>query len=64
MNTLEQARIVDGITRAEMAKMISVYAMKILGREPDTTKKECTQFNDMNQTNTELQSYIITSCQL
>jgi DNA-binding XRE family transcriptional regulator len=29
METFEEARIADGITRAEMAKMISVYVEKI-----------------------------------
>jgi hypothetical protein len=64
MDTFEKARIADAITRAEMAKMISIYATKILGRQPDTTKTQCTQFSDRHEVNAELQQYLITICQL
>ena len=55
MPTIEEARIIDEITRAEMAKMISVYAKKFRGKTEDTSKQACTQFTDMHETNEELQ---------
>jgi hypothetical protein len=64
MDTFEKARISDAITRAEMAKMISVFATKILHKIPDTEKIKCSQFTDLSTTTKELQAYSITSCQL
>ncbi|MDR0860678.1 MAG: hypothetical protein LBO09_07030 [Candidatus Peribacteria bacterium] len=62
--TYEDARISDAILRQEMAKMISTYAIKLLDKTPDTSKVECTQFQDVSEVPTELQPYIIQSCQL
>jgi len=64
MPTVMAARIYDPINRAEMAKMISVYAKKFTDLQEDTTKQACSQFRDMNQTNKELQGYIVSACQL
>jgi hypothetical protein len=64
MPTLPQARIHDTITRAEMAKMIAVYATKILHKQPDTTKVQCMQFSDKQKVNAELQGYLTLVCQL
>ncbi|MDR3169234.1 MAG: hypothetical protein LBU27_05795 [Candidatus Peribacteria bacterium] len=64
METFELARPFDYLTRAEMAKMISVYATELLHKSPNTERPECTQFTDLNQANDDLQPYVITSCQL
>jgi hypothetical protein len=64
MPTFAQARITDATTRAEMAKMITVYATKILHKQPDKSKTACTQFTDTTTVNKELQEYIISVCQL
>jgi hypothetical protein len=64
MPTFEKARIPDAITRAEMAKMISVYATNIFGYTSNTKKFKCLLFTDRRETNTELQGYITTACQL
>ncbi|MDR3169210.1 MAG: hypothetical protein LBU27_05665 [Candidatus Peribacteria bacterium] len=64
MDTFEKARISDAITRAEMAKMISVFATEVLHKIPDTEKIKCGQFSDLSTATEELQTYIITSCQL
>jgi hypothetical protein len=63
-NTYETARISDAIIRAEMAKMISVFATKLLHKSPDAEKVACTQFIDLDQADDELQPYIVESCQL
>jgi hypothetical protein len=50
------------ITRAEMAKMLSVYAMEVLGMTPDTSK--ACNFGDIDSVKGDLHDYIIKSCQL
>jgi hypothetical protein len=50
------------ITRAEMAKMLSVYAKEVLGKTPDTSKA-CT-FSDIDSVKGDLHDFIIESCQL
>jgi hypothetical protein len=64
MDTYQKARIPDHLTRAEMAKMIAVYATKFLHRTPDTSKIACTQFSDRKEVNAELQGYLVQICQL
>ncbi|MDR0859680.1 MAG: S-layer homology domain-containing protein [Candidatus Peribacteria bacterium] len=73
MPTFEDARISDSITRAEMAKMISVYAnaftpnkglQPLAGQDTVRPLAECENFTDLNQTNPELQSHIIQACEL
>ena len=61
MNTIEWARMNDWLTREEMAKMISNYAVNILWKTPDTTKP-C-YFLDSN-INPDLVQYVTESCQL
>jgi hypothetical protein len=50
------------ITRAEMAKMLSVYAVKVLGLTADEAKT-C-EFSDIESVKGDLHDYIIESCQL
>ncbi|MDR2541261.1 MAG: hypothetical protein LBD11_05900, partial [Candidatus Peribacteria bacterium] len=64
MDTYEKARIMDPITREEMAKMISVYATTFLDKKPDLTKSACSQFEDLSVTTVEMQHYMTLSCQL
>ena len=53
----------DGmLTRAAAAKMISNFAMNLLGMKPDTTRA-CT-FSDTVDQDGELQKYMTLSCQL
>ena len=61
MNTIGWARLSDWLTREEMAKMISNYAVDILWKVPDTTKS-C-YFLDSN-INPDLLQYVTESCQL
>jgi hypothetical protein len=64
MNTIQSARLYSELTRAEMAKIVSVYAKNILGKEIPDKKPFCKQFNDADQVNKELQGYIISACEL
>jgi hypothetical protein len=67
MPTFAAARLNDTITRAEMAKIIVKYAENVLEITPSslhsTSSITCT-FSDLNQTNEELQNYIIQACEL
>ncbi len=62
MASLAQARMCDGVIRAELAKMISNYAINVLGKTPNTDI-DCT-FNDMREQPQDLQEAVITVCQL
>lgn len=59
-----QARLYEPITRAELAKMMSVYAMKFLEKAPLTWKVWCADFQDTNQTSSELANFMKLSCEL
>ena len=60
-SSIEKANMWWKITREEMAKMISNYAINILWKSPDTTKS-CL-FSDSN-INPDLVKYVTESCQL
>jgi hypothetical protein len=63
METYTEARMTYTITRAEMAKMISIFVDKtttITG----VARAECVAFTDLQQVNEELQGYITQSCEL
>lgn len=62
MATLAQARMCDGVIRAELAKMISNYAINVLDKTPDTSI--ACAFNDMSEQPQDLQQAAITACQL
>ncbi|MDD3868674.1 MAG: leucine-rich repeat domain-containing protein [Candidatus Absconditabacteria bacterium] len=64
MSSLEAARFDDAITRAEFAKVISVYATKYLEKIPDSSKTACAEYKDLNTTNAELAGYVVQSCEL
>jgi len=64
MRTIQLARIRDGITRAEMAKIVSVYSKNVLGKEIPNKKPQCRAYNDLHTVNAELQGYIISACEL
>ena len=61
MNSIDKANMKWNITREEMAKMISNYAVNILWKAPDTTKS-CL-FSDSN-INPGLVQFVTESCQL
>lgn len=51
-----------GLIRIDAAKMIVNFAMNVLDRRPDSTKK-CV-FNDMTDQSVETQEYALKACQL
>lgn len=61
-DTIQEAKMEDTIIRAEMAKMISQYMIKVLGKMPDTSK--VCNFTDIGDVAQDLQFYIKLSCQL
>ncbi|MDR0607943.1 MAG: hypothetical protein LBG52_06480 [Candidatus Peribacteria bacterium] len=65
MDTIEKARLNDLLTRAEFTKMISQYAINILGKTPNINK-DCSNFEQSIQSykNSDLYNAMITSCQL
>ncbi|MDR0859502.1 MAG: hypothetical protein LBO09_00535 [Candidatus Peribacteria bacterium] len=64
MSTIQAARLNDPLTRAELAKLMSQYAIKVLGKTPDTSK-DCSAFSQsIAHYATDLQGYMTTSCQL
>ena len=60
--TIDQAKMDNNLTRAEMAKMMSEYAIKILGKQPVMVKK-CS-FQDLTWVAFDLQLYVQKVCQL
>ena len=62
MSTIDNANMYGAITRAEMAKMLSVYATEVLGMTPDTSA--ACRFTDTDSVKGDLNGYITESCQL
>jgi len=61
---INEARLKDFLTRAEMAKMVSVFATKELWMKPNTSK-DCSNFaNSIASYNQEMKDYMVMSCQL
>jgi hypothetical protein len=62
MSSIDNANMYGAITRAEMAKMLSVYATEVLDYKADTSK--ACSFTDIDSVKGDLHDYIILSCQL
>jgi hypothetical protein len=62
MSPIDNANMYGAITRAEMAKMLSVYAKDVLGKKADSSK--ACEFTDIDSVKGDLHDYIIESCQL
>ena len=62
MSSIDNANMYGAITRAQMAKMLSVYAKEVLGNTPDTSAT-C-EFGDIDSVKGDLHDFIIESCQL
>jgi hypothetical protein len=59
---IDNANMYGAITRAEMAKMLSVYAEEVLGVTADETK--ACNFTDIDSVKGDLHDFIIKSCKL
>ncbi len=62
MTTIEGAQLDGLLIRSHFAKMISNYAINVMGMEPDTSKS-CL-FDDLADQDAEMKGYIKTACQL
>ena len=60
----KEARLFEPITRAELAKMMSVYTTKFLKKIPISWKLGCSDFQDKDQTSPELAGFMQTACEL
>ena len=58
------ARLLDPITRAELAKMLSVFTQKYTEKKVVVGKVGCDAYQDLSETNAELVGYIKTACEL
>jgi hypothetical protein len=59
---IDNANMYGAITRAEMAKMLSVYAEEVLGLTEDSSK--ACNFTDIDSVKGDLHDFIIKSCKL
>ncbi len=62
MPTIQRANMTWTLIRKHAAKMISEFAIKVLGKKPDTTRS-CV-FSDIAETSEEMKFYMKISCQL
>lgn len=62
MDTIEKAELERGMTRAEMAKMMVMFAQKVLGKE--TLKTDTAQYKDLKGIEGDLPGYIQLAYQL
>lgn len=62
MPTASQARLCDGVTRAEMAKMMVNYAQSVTTLSEDSSR--ACNFDDISTQPAELQWYIVQACKL
>lgn len=63
MPTIDAARMYDGLTRAELAKMMSEWAMEVKGLETDESM-DCS-FTDLAPiAGSDLEAYAVVACQL
>lgn len=61
--SMDSARLYDSMTRAELAKMISNFAMQVAGLTPDT--EAACSFSDLAPVaGTDLADFAVTACQL
>ena len=59
-----EARLDDGIRRKELAKMMTMFTIQIIGIYPDTHKVWCDQFTDVANISDEMRFFTKTACQL
>ena len=61
---IETALLNNNISRAEAAKMLSIFAIEVFGRTPDTTITWCDTYTDIKNISKDLQTFTKTACQL
>jgi len=63
MPSVQRANITDSLVRKDMAKMISNFAINVLGKNVSTGSTSCS-FSDISSLSKDTQYYIVTSCRL
>ena len=61
---IQNANLDGYLIRSHFAKMISEFAVNVLGMKPEKWKYWCDKFNDIDGLNSELYNFVITSCEL
>ena len=61
-SSIDSANMFGSLIRAHMAKMMSNYAVEVLGLTPDTSM-DC-DYSDMSNQTVEMQDYAVEACQL
>jgi hypothetical protein len=61
---ISRALLDNNITRAEAAKMVSMFAIQIMWLKPDEDKIECNNFDDIDSLSTDLNYLVKLSCKL
>ena len=61
---IDEARLYDPIIRQELAKMMTMFTVQVLGIYPNTHKLGCDQFSDTSTLSDEMQFFTKTACQL
>ena len=64
MCPIETANLDWYLIRSHFAKMISEFAVNVLGKKPEKWKAWCDKFDDIDWLNKELHDLVITSCEL
>ena len=62
MPTIQEANLDGKVIRSHMAKMITEFAIRVLGKQPNT--KLICSFSDTANESAEMKFYIKTACQL
>ena len=61
---ITEARLETPIIRMEVAKMMTMFTIQVIGIYPDTHKVGCDLYPDIQHLNSEMQFFTKTSCQL
>ena len=64
IDSYEDAAMDRPIKRNELAKMLSVFSVGLLWKEPEIWKEGCESFRDVKWQTSEMKSYIKTACEL
>ena len=61
---ITDARLDSYIIRKELAKMMTMFTIQVVGIYPDTSKPGCDEFNDVANESAEMKFFMKTACQL
>jgi hypothetical protein len=62
---MADARLDDPLNRQEMAKISTLFATKFVDKSPNTKKRTaCSQYSDLWKVTSDMEEFIIESCEL